>query len=79
MKRPHEVDGSELRNRRLALGLSQKQLAWLLGVSPETVSAWERRATAIQHPTVLHLAMAMVEQVSRKQANAKNSVSQSSI
>ena len=44
------MDRHELRARRLALGLSQAQLAALWGVTKDTVSRWERGAVPLQMP-----------------------------
>lgn len=47
----------DLRAFRNKLGLSQAGLARALGVDVMTVSRWERGAMAIQHPTILRLAL----------------------
>ena len=51
------MSGTELRTVRNKLGLSQAGLARALGVDVMTVSRWERGAMAIQHPTILRLAL----------------------
>jgi transcriptional regulator with XRE-family HTH domain len=40
--------GDEIRSRRLDLGLQQKDVAHRLGISPETLSNWERGLTCPQ-------------------------------
>jgi len=45
----YEVDGRRVKLARVALGMTQRQLAQIVGVSQELVSAWElgaRRLTA---------------------------------
>jgi|GEM_PF-801565 len=44
---------TELKSRRLALGLTQRQLASAIEVSPNTVARWERGELAIDRPNVL--------------------------
>ena len=51
---------SELRQRRRAIGLTQAQLARLLGVHPNTVAHWEQGVQRI--PPFLGLALAWIEQ-----------------
>ena len=48
---------AELRELRAALGLSQRALAERLGVQYATVARWETGHHAIQHPTMLRLAL----------------------
>jgi transcriptional regulator with XRE-family HTH domain len=50
---------SELRQRRRALGLTQAQLARLLGVHSNTVAHWEQGVQRI--PPFLGLALAWIE------------------
>ena len=40
--------GDEIRSRRLDLGLLQKEVAHRLGITPETLSNWERGLTSPQ-------------------------------
>lgn len=47
----------DLRAFRNKLGLSQAGLARALDVDVMTISRWERGAMAIQHPTILRLAL----------------------
>ena len=53
------VKGAKLRERRLALGLTQQGLASKLKVSRNTVARWERDEMAI--PGFLHLALKTLE------------------
>ena len=61
------MTGQELRRRREALGLSQAQLAALVGVHANTVARWERGEVRIPHPGMLDLALEALE---RRQADA---------
>lgn len=51
------MTGPELRAARQELGLSQSQLAALLGVSRYLISKWEREDVRIAHPRILELAL----------------------
>lgn len=51
----------ELRQRRVALGLTQEKLAHALGITRQTVYSWERGDTKI--PGFLQLAMDQLEQL----------------
>jgi len=53
------MKGVKLRERRLALGLTQQGLASKLKVSRNTVARWEREEMAI--PGFLHLALKTLE------------------
>jgi len=44
---------TELKARRTALGLTQRQLASAIEVSPNTVARWERGELTIDRPNVL--------------------------
>jgi transcriptional regulator with XRE-family HTH domain len=46
---PERPWGEEVREKRLALGLTRKALAKVLGVNQETVAAWERGAEPLRH------------------------------
>lgn len=48
------MTGSEIRRRRLRLGLSRNQLAHQLGVAAEAVEEWEDGASAITCPLALN-------------------------
>lgn len=53
------MKGAKLRERRLALGLTQQALADKLDVSRNTVARWEREEMAI--PGFLNLALKTLE------------------
>lgn len=55
------MTGDELRERRLALGLSQAALAGILGLDVMTVSRWERGARSISMASVVDLALQQLE------------------
>jgi len=56
-----KIDGIWVRNRRHALGLTQRELAYRLGVHVVTVTRWERGARDISLPGVLSAAMDAIE------------------
>ena len=51
------MDRHELQRRRRALGLSQVELAKLLGVYQATISRWEDGKVVIRHPRILDWAL----------------------
>jgi DNA-binding XRE family transcriptional regulator len=53
------MDTDELRRRRKALGMTQEQLAHVLGVSRQSVFMWESGRTTI--PALLELALRCLE------------------
>jgi transcriptional regulator with XRE-family HTH domain len=53
------MKGAKLRERRLALGLTQQALADKLEVTQNTVARWERDEMA--NPGFLHLALKWIE------------------
>ena len=61
------MKGAKLRERRLALGLTQQGLASKLKVSRNTVARWERDEMAI--PGFLHLALKSLECEAAKASN----------
>ena len=58
------MKGTKLRERRVALGLTQQGLADRLEVSRNTVARWERDEMAI--PGFLHLALKSIESEAAK-------------
>lgn len=52
---------AELRQRRQALGFTQQQLADALDLPRATVARWEQGVFAIQHQTMLALALETLE------------------
>jgi len=56
------VTGTELREWRERVGLTQAHLAARLGVSENTVARWERGELRIQHPAMVALALRWLEQ-----------------
>lgn len=56
------MTGDELRAMRRELGLSQAQLALIVGVHPNTVACWEREDKPIGNPEMLRLAMQQVRE-----------------
>lgn len=60
----HEVEGSELKFARKALGVSQPALARLLGVTPETVCRWEASKEPFKRQTQLAV-LRLLEEVER--------------
>jgi len=64
------MKGAKLRERRLALGLTQQALGDKLGVAQNSVARWEREEMAI--PTFLHLALNWIEYEAAKSAASKS-------
>lgn len=60
------MEGDELKEKRIALGLTQAQLAEILDVKPNTVARWERGLLAV--PRTVELAMETVERMYKKSA-----------
>lgn len=58
------MEGEKLKERRDALGLTQAQLAEILGVKPNTVARWERGLLPV--PRTVELAMETVERMYKK-------------
>jgi len=63
------VKGTALKTKRAALGITQVQLAEILGVQPNTVARWENGVLAV--PKVVILAMETVERSVPKTAKTK--------
>lgn len=60
---------AELRRRRKALGLTQKQLAAVLGRHVITVSKWEAEMQPIDAPETLALALETLERRTAELSN----------
>lgn len=58
------MESEELREKRIALGLTQAQLAEILEVKPNTVARWERGVLSV--PRTVELAMETVERMYKK-------------
>lgn len=58
------MDGEQLKEKRISLGLTQAQLAEILDVKPNTVARWERGVLAV--PRTVELAMETVERMYKK-------------
>ena len=56
------MTGTELRERRRALGLTQEALADRLGVSRVTLAKWETDTLRIEHAAMLALALDALSQ-----------------
>ena len=65
------MDGEELRRRRLALGLSQAELAARLGAAKNTVARWERNERNIRHPLMLAAVLANLEAAAHRRASRR--------
>lgn len=58
------MEGEKLKEKRVALGLTQAQLAEILDVKPNTVARWERGLLPV--PRTVELAMETVERMYKK-------------
>lgn len=58
------MEGEKLKEKRMALGLTQAQLAEILDVKPNTVARWERGLLSV--PRTVVLAMETVERMYKK-------------
>jgi len=58
------MESDKLREKRIALGLTQAQLAEILDVKPNTVARWERGLLSV--PRTVELAMETVERMYKK-------------
>jgi predicted ATPase/DNA-binding CsgD family transcriptional regulator len=55
------IEPRDLRTRRSALGLTQSELAAVLGVSTNTVARWERGERRVAHASMVRLALEQLE------------------
>jgi transcriptional regulator with XRE-family HTH domain len=58
------MSGDELREKRIALELTQAELAEILEVKPNTVARWERGVLSV--PRTVELAMQTIERIHKK-------------
>ena len=58
------MEGEQLKEKRVALGFTQAQLAKILEVKPNTVARWERGLLPV--PRTVELAMETVERMYKK-------------
>lgn len=64
----NQVRATELVRRRLALGLTQTQLADAIGVSRRTIARWEALEETIPRPYQVDLALRELEKEAPKPA-----------
>lgn len=55
------MNGTDIRERRRKLGLTQKQLGQILGIPDNTISRWELGTVVPEHPKMLNLALKALE------------------
>lgn len=55
------MTGDDLKRERLALGVTQRQLALALGVHPNTIACWERGDKPIGKPDMVRLALQQIK------------------
>lgn len=65
-----EMTGEELKTRRTLLGLTQREMAEALQVSPNTVARWEREEMGMPGMIALALERLEAEAAPRKSANS---------
>lgn len=70
------MSGAQVKARRLAMQLTQVELAALLGLSSQTISNIENERFPIENPTMLHLALSYLELQHSHKAKAKPPVSE---
>lgn len=73
-----QVTGADIHDIRVGLSFTQPQLASLLGVSPSTVSRWERDFDAVlrMEPMQLQLVLALKQEMAKRQATQLNAFAQ---
>ena len=55
------MHASEIRARRVAMGLTQAELAQRLGTTSNTVARWERGERAPEHPGMLRIMLQHID------------------
>jgi len=55
------IPGAEIRARRVAMGLTQRQLAAELGLAQNSVARFERDVLRVSHPTLMRAALFLIE------------------
>ena len=70
MTAPMTMMGSEIRQVREELNLTQEQLAVELGVTANTLARWERNAVGVQHDKMLRLALQKIRELRRRKGGA---------
>jgi DNA-binding XRE family transcriptional regulator len=60
------MNGHDLRVIRTQLGYTQWELAYILGLTQNTISRWESGKVAIRHPIVLGLALERLMQIKQE-------------
>lgn len=63
------MTGVELKKRRMAMNLTQAELARLLGWSAQQISNLETERQAIDNPTMLNLALSYLEMTTYNNAS----------
>lgn len=52
----------DLKSERLALGVTQRQLAAVLGVHPNTIACWERGDKPIGKPEMVRMSLELIRE-----------------
>ncbi len=68
------MNRADFRTRRLALQLTQVELAQLLGLSSQTISNIETERFPMENPTMLDLALSYIELQYARKSSAKPSI-----
>ena len=61
------IPGAEIRARRIAMGLTQRELALELGLAPNSVARLERESMRVSHPILMRAALFLIEDRHRAQ------------